>query len=172
MKASILLTVAASLTSLIFAQAPADEAGKLDTTCKPCQERCPQATALQSASILINDFLESVDADNLVLIQALKSKQATIRTNLRNAENVCVASGDVDLLLGLIPLIPVTTVTLPASIDNAYVDAKGRVIAYSLFDTVISSLPVSVQGRFVLEPVLNTCEFKLAEFSVSDVTCL
>lgn len=153
----------------------ANEADKVETGCKPCSTpcppKCPEATALEAARLLINNFRIAIDTNDLALIQGgITLPKSTAQFIIRGLDG-CVDSGVQNLLAFMIPQISLITCTDPV-ITSSYVDSKGRVIAFVTHIINFDGTDVSVKSRYVFEPVDGQCEFRLVDLLVRDVTCV
>lgn len=167
-----LFFLAASLFAGINANEDVD-AGKLDAGCRLPYDRCPADIATQAIPLLTYTWFQAINNKELGYIQVNKSKLATIRTNYVVPDVGCVNSGEIDLLNGLIPILPTISMDPAAQlITSSYIDAKGRLIVFTQGEQTMNSIVYTIQGRLVFEPVPGTsCAYQIAEYSMTDIAC-
>lgn len=172
---SLFVTLFVSILSFVFAE---DDNDKLEVGCRPCQrpnpcpERCPEATALEAARLLVNNLCMAFDYDNLALVQGgVATKSASYQT-IRSIGGTCVDSGSVNFITAMIPLLgPVSCPSYPI-INSSYMDSKGRVIVFATQTWVVNSIDVVMEARYLFEPVDGVCGFRLVDYYSRDISCI
>lgn len=175
-KIFVLLTAAVTVFASEVSDANKVEEGRPCNTCNsPCPGRCPNDLALSAAQLLVNNFCNIINELDLTSIQGgLLGFPSTLQYNWMPQE-VCIDSGVVPFMNGIIPVLPQISCTATPTITSSYVDAKGRVIVFAdnLFAFVTSgeAPPNTIRSRYVFEPVCGTCQFRLVDLTMVDILC-
>lgn len=166
---SIILTLAALIA------ANSGEDGKVDAGCKPCRPcplRCPDATALEAATYLVNNICTIINTKDLTAAQTLVNAKTTGQFILLNNFEECSDTGVQPILNILIPTLWLLGCPNFPNIVESYVDQKGRVIVFTESTITVGESYANVNARYTFEPVDASCEYQLIDLLLRQVECI